>query len=148
MTREEEKAIKNLKSKMDGSVDTSYEWAETVRMAIEALKAPTKSTNTPTDTPTDLISRQDVIETFKTFYREMGVDMHGVWNKQLVEKIKIGDTDDTRLKLSELWKALNEIPSAGQNCILCEYYTENETDDGIRPSASDFCSYGERKSDE
>lgn len=23
---------------MDGSVDTSYEWAETVRMAIEALK--------------------------------------------------------------------------------------------------------------
>ena len=39
MTREEE-AIKNLKSKMDGSVDTSYELAETVRMAIEALKAP------------------------------------------------------------------------------------------------------------
>ena len=35
MTREE--AIKILKSKMDGSVDTSYEWAETVRMAIEAL---------------------------------------------------------------------------------------------------------------
>ena len=37
MTREE--AIKILKSKMDGSVDTSYEWAETVRMAIEALSA-------------------------------------------------------------------------------------------------------------
>ena len=36
MTREE--AIKILKSKMDGSVDTSYEWAETVRMAIEALR--------------------------------------------------------------------------------------------------------------
>lgn len=35
MTREE--AIAMLKSKMDGSVDTSYEWAETVRMAIEAL---------------------------------------------------------------------------------------------------------------
>ena len=35
MTREEE--IKILKSKMDGSVDNSYEWAETVRMAIEAL---------------------------------------------------------------------------------------------------------------
>lgn len=38
MTREE--AIAMLKSKMDGSVDTSYEWAETVRMAIEALSAP------------------------------------------------------------------------------------------------------------
>ena len=37
MTREE--AIKILKSKMDGSVDTSYEWAEAVRMAIEALSA-------------------------------------------------------------------------------------------------------------
>ena len=35
MIREE--AIAMLKSKMDGSVDTSYEWAETVRMAIEAL---------------------------------------------------------------------------------------------------------------
>lgn len=36
MTNEE--AIKILKSKMDGSVDTSYEWAETVRMAINALE--------------------------------------------------------------------------------------------------------------
>lgn len=33
-----EEAIKILKSKMDGHTDTSYEWAETVRMAIEALK--------------------------------------------------------------------------------------------------------------
>lgn len=33
-----EEAIEMLKSKMDGSVDTSYEWAETVRMAIEALE--------------------------------------------------------------------------------------------------------------
>ena len=36
MTREQ--AIRILKSKMDGNVDTSYEWAEAVRMAIEALK--------------------------------------------------------------------------------------------------------------
>ena len=36
MTNEE--AIKILKSKIDGSVDTSYEWAETVRLAIKALK--------------------------------------------------------------------------------------------------------------
>lgn len=36
MTREE--AIKTLKSKMDGHTDTSYKWAETVRMAIEALE--------------------------------------------------------------------------------------------------------------
>lgn len=36
MTREE--AINMLKSKMDGHTDTSYEWAETVRMAIKALE--------------------------------------------------------------------------------------------------------------
>ena len=36
MTREE--AIKILKSKMDGHTDTSYEWAETVRMAVKALE--------------------------------------------------------------------------------------------------------------
>ena len=37
MTREE-KAIKMLKSKIDGNTDTSYEWAETVRMAIKVLE--------------------------------------------------------------------------------------------------------------
>lgn len=39
MTNEE--AIKMLKSKMDGHTDTSYEWAETVRMAIKAIKQTT-----------------------------------------------------------------------------------------------------------
>lgn len=34
----EKDAIKMLKSKMDGHTDTSYEWAETVRMAIKALE--------------------------------------------------------------------------------------------------------------
>ena len=36
MTTEE--AIKMLKSKLDGHTDTSWEWAETVRMAIGALE--------------------------------------------------------------------------------------------------------------
>ena len=44
MTREE--AIKMLKSKMDGTVDTSYEWAETIRMAIEALHKTEAQTDT------------------------------------------------------------------------------------------------------
>lgn len=34
----EKDAIKMLKSKMDGHTDTSYEWAETVRMAIKAIE--------------------------------------------------------------------------------------------------------------
>ena len=49
MTREE--AIKMLKSKMDGHTDTSYEWAETVRMAIKALEQEPSG---------DLISRKAV----------------------------------------------------------------------------------------
>ena len=36
--REIEKAIEMLKSKMDGNTDTSYEWCETVRTAIQALQ--------------------------------------------------------------------------------------------------------------
>ena len=31
-------AIQMLKSKIDGSVDTSYEWCECVRLAINALE--------------------------------------------------------------------------------------------------------------
>ena len=37
MTNQE--AIQMLKSKLDGSVDTSYEWCECVRLAINALEA-------------------------------------------------------------------------------------------------------------
>lgn len=36
MTNKE--AIEMLKNKMDGSVDTSYSWCETIRLAIQALK--------------------------------------------------------------------------------------------------------------
>ena len=52
MTNQE--AIKMLKSKMDGHTDTSYEWAETVRMAIKALEQEPSG---------DVISRQAVIDT-------------------------------------------------------------------------------------
>ena len=46
-------AIKMLKSKMDGSVDTSYEWCECVRIAIKALEQ---------EPCTDVISRQAAID--------------------------------------------------------------------------------------
>lgn len=38
-----EEAIKMLKRKMDGHTDTSYEWAETVRMTIKALEQEPKT---------------------------------------------------------------------------------------------------------
>ena len=43
MTREE--AIKMLKSKIDGHTDTSYEWTEAVRMAINALEQESTTKN-------------------------------------------------------------------------------------------------------
>ena len=33
-----DEAIEILKSKMDGSVDTSYEWCEAIRLAVKALE--------------------------------------------------------------------------------------------------------------
>ena len=54
MTNEE--AINMLKSKMDGHTDTSYEWVETVRMAIKALE------QQPCE---DCVSRETVIEWLK-----------------------------------------------------------------------------------
>ena len=41
MTNQE--AINMLKNKMDGHTDTSYEWAETVRMSIKALEQELKT---------------------------------------------------------------------------------------------------------
>lgn len=85
MTITREEAIAMLKSKMDGNVDTSYEWAETVRMAIEALQAKTDG---------DLISREDAIRTIDLVdYRGYSIDM--------VRKI-------TDLCID----AINELPSA------------------------------------
>jgi hypothetical protein len=58
-----EQAIKMLKSKMDGHTDTSYEWAETVRMAIKALEKDKTLEQEPCE---DTISRQAAIRWVKT----------------------------------------------------------------------------------
>ena len=60
MTREE--AIKILKSKMDGHTDTSYEWAETVRMSIKALA------QKPCE---DAISRANLLEAYEDRFIEL-----------------------------------------------------------------------------
>ena len=41
MTNKE--AIEMLKSKMDGSIDTSYSWCEAIRLAIQALEKTEKT---------------------------------------------------------------------------------------------------------
>ena len=59
MTKKE--AIKMLYSKMDGHTDTSYEWAETVRMAINALE------QQPSD---DCVSRHATLD---AIIKELGI---------------------------------------------------------------------------
>lgn len=141
MTREEEEAIKNLKSKMDGSVDTSYEWAETVRMAIEALKAPTKSTNTPTDTPTGFISRRDAVnEIHKYFWEEI--------EKTPTEIDEDGDelyadmpTVNSLLACNkELSKRIKSLPSAEQKtkCIAQIKVDRDDIEDMVNEMAKEI----------
>lgn len=70
MTKEEAKQIiatwlvsskgtKGQRGYIEGWFDE--EDVEAFRMAIEALKAPTENTNTPIDTPTDIISREKAL---------------------------------------------------------------------------------------
>lgn len=70
MTKEE--AIKMLISKMDGNTDTSYEWAETVRMAIKALE-------------------QDNKEIFKQFKKKVFLESEDVLGNEMVDSYMITD---------------------------------------------------------
>lgn len=86
MTNEE--AIKMLKSKMDGHTDTSYEWAETVRMAIKALESQ------PCE---DCISRQAVIDINEYHHRQMPNHVnHEIWKeiKALPSVTPTSDAED------------------------------------------------------
>lgn len=152
MTREE--AIKILKSKLDGSVDTSWEWTESVRMAIEALEMQdlcaemlesAKDTNVLTK---DLISRADAIDALG--------DEPDVWN----------DTDAEWAE-RDAWVmhkvAIESLPSVDAvevvRCKDCVYCTVQNTKyiyaicqrHGIefKPFEDDtrthFCAWGERR---
>lgn len=66
MTNEE--AIKMLKSKMDGYTDTSYEWVETVRMAIKALEKQDRIAQILDDY--DLLDTWEVLEMIKEVMKE------------------------------------------------------------------------------
>lgn len=65
----------------------------------------------------DLISRQDAIKMVCNAVCEYDVSHY---------------PDCDQIKYCDEIQALISLPSAGQNCILCEYYTEIETDDGIK----------------
>lgn len=75
MTRNE--AIKILKSKMDGHTDTSYEWAETVRMAIKALEQ---------ELCEDAISREETLKTLMDEWTEYDSELIG-WLFEKIDKL-------------------------------------------------------------
>ena len=121
-----EEAIKILKSKMDGSVDTSYEWAEAVRMAIEALRNEINCvkcvhyTERETDTGIqgeckmdtahreDLISRQTIIDAIEEtdwyHINRNGEMVHGSSSEY-----------ESWYKYDDIFKAIKSIPSAEPN---------------------------------
>lgn len=105
MTRQE--AIDILKSKMDGSIDTSYEWAEAIRMAIQALKQP--------EPCEDTISRQAAIEAIKK------VDYVIVYNVAMTQEEVIDAATDTLI--AALTRDIEELPSAQpeRNCEDCRF---------------------------
>lgn len=121
-----EEAIKILKSKLDGSVDTSWEWTEAVRMAIEALK-----------------TVQEHKDTFEWCVecKEYDQEQHCChrWTKQI------------RKTIAE-WESENGIVRC-ENCIFYEKALSVQGfchNHGSIVSANAFCSYGsygERRED-
>jgi hypothetical protein len=61
---------------------------------------------------TDLISRAKLNDCVKAWYEEMGVDLHGVCNKQLAKIVKEKDEDDLALDFHSLVASINALPSA------------------------------------
>lgn len=58
------------------------------------------------------IKREEIKNCIKNWYESMGVDTHGVWNKQLVEIVKEKDDDELCLCFHDLLTSIEELPSA------------------------------------
>lgn len=106
MTREE--AIRILKSKMDGHTDTSYEWAETVRMAIKALKQEPTAKN---DLGVDYVSKQ--------FMYELGATCIATRNKKTGHLMALGMIED-------LPSVTPQEPLSFKWCTDCKEYDQDE----------------------
>lgn len=105
-----EKAIKMLKSKMDGHTDTSYEWAETVRMAIKALE------QKPCD---DCISREETLKALMDEWTEYDRELIDY----LFEKIDKLPSVTPQPKVGRWIKY--GVPRCGEQhykCTSCGYY--------------------------
>ena len=106
-----------------------------------------------------LIDADVAMERMKIAYEDMGVDTHGIWNKQLAEIFKAEETDldDIRLCLCSILGAVAQAPTVDRplTCSECKHWHEKDgltycdrIDYGYGYKADDFCSRGERKDDE
>ena len=81
----------------------------------------------------DLIQRQDAINAIEAEIDDLGEHIKKAKlcigkDAEWIERF----ADYRRDGLIDAVMSIESLPSAGQNCILCEYYTEIETDDGIK----------------
>ena len=96
------------------------------------------------------IDADDAMQRIKQVYEDMGVDTHGVWNKQLAEIFKTADVEDVRMCLHKILGAVSQAPSIDiVRCKECKHnYGKMKprcdfTDRML--TESDFCSRGERE---
>lgn len=96
-------ATRILKSKMDGNVDTSYEWAEAVRMAIEALIKESK-----------MVSREILEQVM--WERDTAVEQLRIWVTKMIEIQKASTIDIDRPQGK--WKQAENVKYAV--CTNCK----------------------------
>ena len=102
-----------------------------------------------------LIDADVTMEHIKQAYEDMGVDAHGVWNKQLAEIFKTADVEDIRMCLHKILGAVSQAPSIEiVRCKDCKYWVSDGgalmiCDIHKDPTVPDhYCSYGEEDKDE
>ena len=92
------------------------------------------------------------MEHIKQAYEDMGVDAHGVWNKQLAEIFKTADVEDIRMCLHKILGAVSQAPSIEiVRCKDCKYWVSDGgalmiCDIHKDPTVPNhYCSYGEEE---
>lgn len=118
----------------------------------------------PWGSSTDLISRAELNDCVEAWYEEMGVDLHGIYNKQLAKIVKEKDEDDLVLDFHSLVASINALTSADavevvrcKDCRFAMVRTKEEMNKPIKPQPilcewlcigvenDAYCSHGERR---
>ena len=107
-------AIKMLKSKMDGHTDTSYEWAETVRMAIKALEQQTCE---------DAVSRNLITQTLNKMDRYVAEELMLCDTDKKFPKNEVFIVDDVYEQIVE------QLPSVQPERRVGHWIQTQEKDD-------------------